>query len=87
MAYYCLQTAYTPLGWAALLKDPQHRLEAVRPVIERLGGTIVNGWFAFGEYDLLVICDMPNNISAAARTPLYIRRASNFRSPPPMLPP
>ena len=44
MAYYCLQTAYAPLGWAALLKDPQHRLEAVRPVIERLGGTIVNGW-------------------------------------------
>ena len=61
-----LQTAYTPLGWAALLKDPQHRLEAVRPVIERLGGTIVNGWFVFGEYDLLVICDMPDNISAAA---------------------
>ena len=49
-----------------MLKDPQHRLEAVRPVIERLGGTIVNGWFAFGEYDLLVICDMPDNISAAA---------------------
>ena len=66
MAYYCLQTAYTPLGWAALLKDPQHRLEAVRPVIERLGGTIVNGWFAFGEYDLLIICDLPDNISAAA---------------------
>ena len=21
MAYYSLQTAYTPLGWAALLKD------------------------------------------------------------------
>ena len=62
MAYYAMQTAYTPLGWAALLKDPQHRLEAVRPVIERLGGTIVNGWFAFGEYDLLVICDMPDNI-------------------------
>lgn len=66
MAYYSLQTAYTPLGWAALLKDPQHRLEAIRPVIERLGGTIVNGWFAFGEYDLLVICEMPDNISAAA---------------------
>ena len=64
MAYYSLQTAYTPLGWAALLKDPHHRLEAVRPVIERLGGTIVNGWFAFGEYDLLVICEMPDNISA-----------------------
>jgi uncharacterized protein with GYD domain len=66
MAYYSLLAAYTPLGWAALLKDPQHRLEAIRPVIERLGGSVVNGWFMFGEYDLLVICELPDNVSAAA---------------------
>ena len=66
MAFYALQIAYTPLGWAALLKDPQNRLEAVRPVVERLGGSIVNGWFSFGEYDLLVICQMPDDVSAAA---------------------
>ena len=66
MAHYALQAAYTPLGWAALLKDPQHRLEAIKPVIERLGGTVVNGWFMFGDYDLLVICELPDNISAAA---------------------
>ena len=66
MAHYSLQVAYTPLGWAALLKDPQHRLEAIKPVIERLGGTVVNGWFMFGDYDLLVICELPDNVSAAA---------------------
>jgi uncharacterized protein with GYD domain len=66
MAYYSLRTAYSPLGWAAQLKDPQHRLEAVKPVVERLGGSIVNGWFTFGEYDLLVICEMPDHVSAAA---------------------
>jgi uncharacterized protein with GYD domain len=66
MAFYALQTAYTPLGWAALLKDPQDRLEAVRPVVQRLGGSIVNGWLTFGEYDLLVICEMPDNVSATA---------------------
>ena len=31
MAPYSLQAAYTPLGWAALLKNPQHRLEAITP--------------------------------------------------------
>jgi uncharacterized protein with GYD domain len=66
MAFYALQAAYAPLGWATLLKDPQHRLEAVRPVVERLGGTIVHGWFSFGEYDLLVVCEMPDSVSAAA---------------------
>jgi len=30
-----------PLGWAALLNAPQNRLEAVRPVVERLGGSIL----------------------------------------------
>jgi len=66
MAYFALQAAYAPAGWAALLKDPQHRLEALRPVIERLGGSIVNGWLSFGEYDALVICQLPDNVSAAA---------------------
>ena len=66
MPFYALQTSYTPLAWAALLNAPENRLEAVKPVVERLGGTIVNGWFSFGEYDLLVICQMPDHISAAA---------------------
>jgi uncharacterized protein with GYD domain len=66
MAFYSLQTAYTPLGWAALVKDPQDRLKAVKPVVERLGGSIVQGWFMFGEYDLLLICEMPDDVSAAA---------------------
>lgn len=66
MAYYALETAYTPQGWEALLKNPHNRLEAVRPVVQRLGGKIINGWLQFGEYDLLIICEMPDNISASA---------------------
>jgi uncharacterized protein with GYD domain len=48
------------------VKDPQDRLKAVKPVVERLGGSIVQGWFMFGEYDLLLICEMPDDVSAAA---------------------
>ena len=66
MAYYALQAAYAPLGWSAMLKNPQHRLEAVRPVVERLGGTIVHGWFTFGDHDVLVICELPDDVTAAA---------------------
>ena len=66
MAHYALQVAYAPLGWAALLKDPRDRLEAVRPVLHRLGGSIVHGWFAFAKYDVLLICEMPDNVTAAA---------------------
>jgi len=66
MALYALQTAYAPVGWAALLKDPQNRMEAVKPVVQRLGGSVVDGWLTFGEYDVLVICQLPDNVSATA---------------------
>ncbi len=66
MALYALQTAYAPVGWAALLKDPQNRMEAVKPVVQRLGGSVVNGWLTFGDYDVLVICQLPDNVSATA---------------------
>jgi uncharacterized protein with GYD domain len=65
MAYYALQAAYSPSGWSAMLKSP-HRLEAIRPVVERLGGSIVDGWLTFGDHDVLVICDLPDNVTAAA---------------------
>jgi uncharacterized protein with GYD domain len=66
MAYYLVQAAYTTEAWAAMVKDPQNREEVIRPVIERLGGSLVGTWFAFGEYDVVSIIQMPDNVSAAA---------------------
>jgi uncharacterized protein with GYD domain len=66
MAYYLLQLNYTPLGWAALVKNPQNRLQALAPVVQRLEGNIVNGWMQFGEYDVLVVCQLPDHVSAGA---------------------
>jgi uncharacterized protein with GYD domain len=66
MPHYLCQVSYTAEGWAALLKKPANRIEAVRPAIENLGGTIEGAWFAFGESDLIFILNMPDNISAAS---------------------
>ena len=66
MSFYALQASYTPVAWTGLVNAPANRLEAVRPVVEKLGGRIVNGWFGFGEYDVLLLCEMPDAISAAA---------------------
>jgi uncharacterized protein with GYD domain len=65
MAHYLHQVAYSCEGWAALLANPQNRIEAVRPAIEKLGGKIVSGWFAFGDYDVVVITELPDNATAA----------------------
>ena len=66
MAYFLLQGAYTPEAWSTLVKNPVNRTEAVRPVVEKLGGSIESSFFAFGEYDLVLILRMPDNVSAAA---------------------
>lgn len=66
MSSYLLQVAYTPEAWASLIAHPHDRLNAVRPAVEKLGGKIVHGWFAFGDYDLIAIVEMPGNVEAAA---------------------
>jgi uncharacterized protein with GYD domain len=65
MPHYLIQAAYTPEGWAALVKTPQNRVEAIRPSIEKLGGKIEGAWFTFGDYDIIVVVQMPDNVSAA----------------------
>ncbi len=66
MARYLFQAAYTSEAWAAQVQNPQNRIDVIRPVIERLGGRIECAYFAFGDYDLIGIMEMPDNVSAAA---------------------
>jgi len=66
MAYYLFQCAYTPEALAALINKPQNRIEVVSKSIEKLGGKVIGGWFCFGEYDIVLISELPDNISAAA---------------------
>jgi uncharacterized protein with GYD domain len=66
MPQYLQQISYTPEGWQALVKNPQDRIEAVRPAIEKLGGKIEGAWFAFGDHDIVLIVNMPTNVEVAA---------------------
>lgn len=66
MAKYLFQATYTSDAWAAQVHNPQNRVEALRPVIEGLGGRIESAYFAFGEYDAVVSFEMPDNVSMAA---------------------
>lgn len=66
MPHFLQQVAYSQEGWEAIVADPQNRIEAVRPATEKLGGKIEAAWFSFGDHDIVVITDMPDNVSAAA---------------------
>ncbi len=67
MPHYMFQATYTPESWAAQVKNPQNRVETVaRRICEAGGGKYVGGWLCFGDYDLVLIADVPNNESMAA---------------------
>ena len=67
MPIYMYQAAYTPESWAAQLKNPQNRVETVgRQACESAGGKLVGAWYCFGEYDIMIVADMPDNESMSA---------------------
>jgi uncharacterized protein with GYD domain len=66
MAHFLVQVSYSPEAWASLVKGPQNRIGAVSKAVETLGGKLVQGWLSFGDYDTVVILDMPDNVAAAA---------------------
>jgi uncharacterized protein with GYD domain len=67
MPLYMYQASYTPESWAAQVKNPQNRVETVgRQLCQAVGGKFVGGWLCFGDYDLVLIADVPDNESMAA---------------------
>ena len=66
MPHFLTQVAYNEQAWQSLVSNPQNRLDAIRPVVEKLGGRVVNAYFAFGDYDFVLITELPDNVSAAA---------------------
>ena len=66
MARYMYQVAYDDDGWADLVNKPVDRIEAIKPVVRKLGGKVETAYFCFGEYDMILIANMPDNVSAAA---------------------
>jgi uncharacterized protein with GYD domain len=66
MPLYMYQASYTSESIAAQIKEPQDRIEAVRPAFEAMGAKIVVGGFPFGEYDVVAIYEAPDDIAAGA---------------------
>ena len=66
MPKYMLQVGYTPESFAAQIKNPQNRVQAITPAVEKLGGKVGQAYFTFGDYDIVVILEFPDNTAAAA---------------------
>ena len=67
MPKFLLEVNYTLDGVKGLMAEGgSARVEAATALVESLGGTIESFYFAFGDPDVYLIVDMPDNESVAA---------------------
>ena len=66
MARFLIQASYNTGGISDLIRNPQDRAAAVRPVVENLGGKLISLDYAFGDYDVVAIIEAPDNVTMAA---------------------
>jgi len=79
MPLYMYQASYTAKSMADQLKEPQDPVEVIRPALEELGATIVVAGFPFGEYDVVVVYEAPDDTTAAS-VAMAVAAAGEVRS-------
>jgi uncharacterized protein with GYD domain len=66
MPKYMYQASYTQEGYRGLLKDTASgRRKAIESAVSALGGKVEVFYYAFGKDDVILIIDLPDNVSAA----------------------
>jgi uncharacterized protein with GYD domain len=67
MPKFLIQASYTSDGLKGLQKDKASgRRAAVASAVETLGGKLEATYYCFGEDDVIVIADLPDNIAASS---------------------
>ncbi len=67
MPKYLIEANYTTEGVKGLMRDKASgRKAAVTSAVAALGGKVESVYYTFGKNDVVVIFDVPDNVSAAA---------------------
>lgn len=66
MARYLIQASYTSDSWAAQVKNPTNRFEAVKAMLAPAGIDMLEAYYSFGQFDLVIIAEGPDNTGTVA---------------------
>lgn len=66
MAYYMLRGKYSQDAMHALVKRPEDRMVTTTRLLQGIGGRLHYFFFCFGEFDFMMLFELPDNVSAAA---------------------
>src|SRR5688500_20368619 len=86
MAKYLIQGHYVGESVKGLLQEGgSSRRTAVEALVGSVGGRVEAVYFAFGETDVFVIADLPDNVTAAALS-LFVNASGAVAINVPVLP-
>jgi uncharacterized protein with GYD domain len=67
VGHYLFRAAYTQDGLAGLLKEgAKSRVKALTATVESVGGKLEAMYWSFGDEDVIVLAELPDNSAAAA---------------------
>ena len=66
MARYLIQANYTQQGIAGLVSSPEDRSGVLKVLVEAVGGKVVSLDYCFGEFDVVLIMEAPDDIAMAS---------------------
>ena len=66
MAFYLARAKVSQEFMEALVQRPEDRLVSTTKLMQGIGGRLHYYFFCFGEYDIVLIYELPDNQSAAS---------------------
>ena len=66
MGRYLVQANYTQQGVAGLVSSPEDRSGVLSSLVETAGGKIISFDYCFGEFDVVLILELPDDTTMAS---------------------
>jgi uncharacterized protein with GYD domain len=66
MPRYLLQATYTSAAIATFVANPQDRTAGAIAIATKMGGKMESLYFSLGDYDIIAVMELPDDIAAAA---------------------
>ena len=78
MSHYILLINWTDQG-ISRIKESSERYNSFKASVEKAGGKLIGGYYTFGEYDVVIIIEAPND-EAVMSIMLKVGSAGNVRT-------
>ena len=66
MPHYLIQASYSAQSISGLISSGEDRSGVIPSLIGGLGGKVESFYQCFGDYDIMIVLELPDNVSMAA---------------------